>query len=861
MKYASLCLLLFLGCRGNVLFAQFSDDFSNDNLHDNPVWLGDTSVFVASGEMLQLSAPSESGEKFIYTASQAIENAVWAFDVYFDFNPSSSNYTDIYLAMSTENCETASGYFVRIGNSDDEISLYRQDGAATEKKEIIDGADKTIDTNPAVVKVKVTRDKTGNWALFSDAGNSGNYTREGEVFDNIYMGSAYFGILCHYTSTRSDKFFFDNFTVTGNTKSDVFPPSVVNLAVSDGHILQLTFSEKININGETATIHFLENCNMTQPATVEILNDSAVSLFFENAFPEHTTCQLLLNNIPDRAQNILTDTTLSFQYIPPRQPGFNELLITEIMADPTPNAELPEYEYLELYNPLQEKLEVKALELRIRDEIKILDDFEIEAEEYIILCPNPAVKYFREYGQAIGVSSWKSLLNNGDTILLYNRYGEQVFSVAYQKDWHDDAEKSEGGCALEMIDTENPCGENANWTASTSSTGGTPGQLNAAAGTHPDLTGPEVLDVFPVEENKILVYWNEKILSESFKRDKISLTPAVTVSASEILEPLRQFARIALEDNLQKRQVYTLSIDGIKDCLGNPAKNQTAPFVLPEKSDSLDVVFNEILFNPVPAGVDFVELINLSGKYIDLQNWKLLREAGGIIEETEIISSHHLVVDPGEIIVLAEDQEILVGQYPHSSETFIYETSIPPMNDDEGTLILADEDDAVIDKLFYHEDLHHPMLQNPEGVSLERISYNSGSADAEVWQSAASTVGFATPGLKNSQFLGVENAQSFSIQPKVFVPDNDGYKDFTSISFKLNKNYLASLFIYDISGKMVKQLLNNQNLPSEGFVVWEGDDDQGNKVGVGNYIVFFELIGQNGERKIFKDKVAVASRF
>ena len=64
-----------------------------------------------------------------------------------------------------------------LGNSADEISLYRQSG--TTRTRIIDGVDGRLNLSASSTKVKVTRDASGNWELFSDVALTGTYTSEG----------------------------------------------------------------------------------------------------------------------------------------------------------------------------------------------------------------------------------------------------------------------------------------------------------------------------------------------------------------------------------------------------------------------------------------------------------------------------------------------------------------------------------------------------------------------------------------------------------------------------------------------------------------------------------------------------------
>ena len=68
---------------------------------------------------------------------------------------------NVYLIASESNLtlNSISGYFVRIGNTDDEISLYRKDANGTFIK-IIDGLNGILNNSNSVMKIKVTRDET-----------------------------------------------------------------------------------------------------------------------------------------------------------------------------------------------------------------------------------------------------------------------------------------------------------------------------------------------------------------------------------------------------------------------------------------------------------------------------------------------------------------------------------------------------------------------------------------------------------------------------------------------------------------------------------------------------------------------------
>ena len=194
-------------------FGQFTDDFSDGDFTNTPIWTGDVGRFEVDTNSLHLNDSAASTSSLV-TQSQAIINGEWIFNVKMDFSPSTNNFAKVYLASDMVNLSGAlNGMYVKVGGQSgniDDISLYTQTG--TNSNEIIDGSPGLISNNPDV-RIKVTRDAVGNWELFLDT--TGVFFTQGTAFDNSILSSDYFGVYCKYTITRSDKFWFDDFSVTG----------------------------------------------------------------------------------------------------------------------------------------------------------------------------------------------------------------------------------------------------------------------------------------------------------------------------------------------------------------------------------------------------------------------------------------------------------------------------------------------------------------------------------------------------------------------------------------------------------------------------------------------------------------------
>ncbi|MBE9464779.1 lamin tail domain-containing protein [Dyadobacter subterraneus] len=151
--------------------------------------------------------------------------------------------------------------------------------------------------------------------------------------------------------------------------------------------------------------------------------------------------------------------------------GYNSVVISEIMVDPTPVVGLPAIEYTELYNRSGQALSLKNWKLVIGTRTAVFPDSVIQPEEYVLLCNKVNAASFNGFGKIIPLSTF-SLPNTAGTISLYRPGNNLVFSVSYESSWWS-SDKRAGGYAIEMIDSDNPCGEQNNWKVSEDPLGGT----------------------------------------------------------------------------------------------------------------------------------------------------------------------------------------------------------------------------------------------------------------------------------------------------------------------------------------------------------------------------------------------------
>ena len=544
-----------------------------------------------------------------------------------------------------------------------------------------------------------------------------------------------------------------------------------------------------------------------------------------------------------------------------------DIVIDEIMADPTPQVGLPNNEWIELKNTSAVAINLQGF--RLADgtgQSGPMPSYILMPDSFVIVCTASAVTAMSAFGTAIPVTSFPSLDNNGELLSLTSLQGRVIHAVNYDISWYQNVLKKDGGWTLELIDSKNPCSGFINWKASIDLKGGTPGKKNSVDALNADKNSPKLLRAFAVDNLNITLVFDEPLDSA-----KASAAGSYTVSdgigvpqSATAVAPVFDRLNLKLNTALAANKVYTVTAANVTDCAGNIiASKNTARAGLSSVADSFDIVINEILFNPKSGGVDYVEIYNRSQKIIDAKQLYIAnRNSTNVISSIQQLTTESILLFPGDFLVITEDVQIVMQQYVTTNpDAFLQVGSIPSFSDDKGDVIILNAQGFIVDEVVYSDKWHFPLISNSEGVSLERIDYHAPSVQSN-FHSAATSIGYGTPGYKNSQFRIDQQAQGeITVTPEVFSPDNDGMDDFATISYSFpSAGYVTNITIFDASGRIVRYLQRNALSGTKGSYIWDGLGEKQQKLSQGIYIMFTEIFNTAGKKKQFKNTIVLARR-
>ena len=764
-------LILFFLFASSIVSAQVSDNFSDGDFTTNPTWSGDDSVYTIVSNKLRSNKTIASSTFYLSTPSTLATNCQWEFWVNLQFNTSSANFVDIYLSSDQANlmAATINGYFVRLGNTTDDVCLYKKvNGTATK---IIDGLDGILNTSTTTLKVKVVRDASNNFTLSRDIGATGNYTVEGSIIDASSTTSSFFGVnITQSTASFFQKHFFDDFYV-GPIILDVTAPTIVSSTVISNTQLDVLFDESVDLTTSQTLTNYSATNGLGNPSTAtrDAVNLSLVHLTFATPFTNALSNTLTVTNVQDLSTNAITTATTNFTYFAPVVASYKDVIINEIMASPNPQVALPTVEFLELYNRSINTINLNGWKLSdaTGSSTSTLGNYNLAPNQYLIICKNIDTTSFSTFGNYLGVSSMPSLNDSGDNLKLKDNSLADIDSVNYSDTWYQDALKKGGGWTLELINPNSPlgCPASNNWIASNNANGGTPGIQNSVYSTAADIISPTIAGVTVIDSTHITVCFSEALdASQLTILSNYTINNGIGTPLTGIANSTLTCVDLSLTTALTSPTTYTLTFTNLSDCSGNALTPTTTAFTY-YKVKSFDVVINEIMADPDPAfslpNYEYVELFNRTPYPINLNNWTFTTGTS-----SKILPA--VFIQPDSFVVIISDAG--ATNYPTGIIEFATLSSLSLTNTGQ-TLILQNPEGKIISTVSYTDNWYQDANKKDGGYSLEQIDPNNPCAGMSNWHVTANPFG-GTPGTKNSIYAAnADNTPPQVVRVSVIATD------------------------------------------------------------------------------------------
>ncbi|MGA7159856.1 MAG: lamin tail domain-containing protein [Bacteroidota bacterium] len=545
----------------------------------------------------------------------------------------------------------------------------------------------------------------------------------------------------------------------------------------------------------------------------------------------------------------------------------HSIAINEIMYAPPGN--MPEW--IEFYNASVNAIDISGWKIsgaNVKSKAVIVSSqFVVQPGAYFLAASDSTLRNYFPISAPVFVTSFSALNNTTpDAVVVYDNRGATMDSVWYKPTWGGNNGKS-----LERVDYLSSSVDSANWESSVPS----PGIENHFAKKDFDLavTNASAASMNGGFHIKASIRNVGRSAASGFALRFFHDANNDSTAAPEELLQCVDGVPLSPDDSMTAQCDWQTTIHGCISIIceidfpqDQRASNNALVIQAANKFESQSVIINEIMYDPLQGQSEFIELFNRTIDTVDLQGWTIMDAPSSTGNRTVIrISDTPLLMPPNGYIVISADST-LMRQFPllHlSTGRLIIANKDLSLNNTGDDIVLVDLTNTRIDSVRYSPSWHNPALNtSTTGKSLERINPSIASNDRKNWSSSIAPAG-ATPGQRNSIFtVSIPSSAHLTLSPNPFSPDNDGFEDFLSIQYSLpSATSMIRVRCYDVQGRLVRTLVNNEPASSSGTILWNGLDDYNRRVRIGMYIILFEALDSSGGVvHALKDVAVVATK-
>lgn len=775
-------LLLLLVNLPLLVFSQFQEGFDGPDITSKNVWQGDLSDFIINEDgWLELVGDSVKNSSKLQVSLAFSDTMVWQFDVKMDFIP--SNYNHIRFNLLTDRLSVVGideTYYVQIGSNNKTISLRRLRETESTPKRYIEQELDILKTNNVKLRVKVTLENSKKWTLYvQEAGKSffssiGTFEQKLQSKQLEYIKS---GFDFHYSQKKRGHY-IDNIEVS----SQIIPHEEPNIPTESE--VQFVDIEAINYTGA--------KLNFSAPIDINNANFYAEGEGFESK--EIINRKKLYNEnsvIIDFPHELALNTPYTFYWegivdqlgLPVKDGNVSVKLVNDESGGEEETPETPE-----------EQPEV-PIESYSEKAVRI-NEVMADPKGLTALPETEYIELYNTCDSSIDLSNWELHYGNNSVALTGIEIPAHEWVVLYRSGREIEAGNGQA-CPLDKFPS-------------------------ALANTGKELSlydgSGKQIDQYTYPKAKPACSWEYSEEGWHLSTDPRGGTPGEANSGAKENEE-------EPEEEPDEPEEETNPEPEIPEAL------QPQPG---------DIIFNELLPEPFVDGSEYIELYNRSKQELSLKDVCIsTRKTDGSLNTRYPLEAYPQTLQAGDYLLLTKSIEGVENFYSLPASLNWLECKLPVLSNTGSTVVLYREDgEIIIDEVSYSPKWHAPTVKNKKGVALERKDPDKDSQNADNWTSAASSAGFGTPGLENSQYLSEETeTDSEEIDDPIYQPTGT-----FQIPYRLNQSgYMARGWIFDLSGRKVALVADNTLLGTQGYLEWNGKGRDGSPLNTGIYIIYLEL--------------------
>lgn len=467
-------------------FSQLSINFDNGSL-SNPAWVGNVSNFIVNtAGQLQLNAPA-AGESSLFTKYKVPADSI-QMDFYFklQFSPSNDNFGKIYLFTDNIDETVANGYYMRIGEngSADALQIWKLTNGVASM--LAAGSMGAVSADPADGRVSMKIYRDGYWSVSVDYTGNNLFQEDISFFDPSYtfQDSTYFGVYCKYTSSRTDKFFYDDISIN-TVERDTIAPSVLAAEIIDQNRLVLTFSEPLEETSANILSNYVVDNGIGSPDQISFTVNNpnqVLAIFNTKPIASGIPYTIQVVGVKDKSNN-MSNSSIGFVFA--TSPDVGDLILTEVLTDPYSGGD----DFIEIYNTSNKFLKLNGLIVRNaqKNESKVITtDAILLPNEYVAITKSIdfLIANYNPPADARFIAATIPTMNvDGANITLITlKNNEEIILDAfdYSVDYHFSFIDETKGVSLERISLTSTTNDPNNWhSASKEVFFATPGYKNS----------------------------------------------------------------------------------------------------------------------------------------------------------------------------------------------------------------------------------------------------------------------------------------------------------------------------------------------------------------------------------------------